>query len=298
MRRHFLHLLSMLSKTALLCTSKFALPGPELSLTRVSLNIPCSGHLSWHVTGLDAPTVCFCIGGTSLSVCSSVSTVVTGQISCFPIGLKAPPGQELGCLSHHHFSSTPHAGCRGSIYFSQWINEWRMYTCISACMCLFACKEDLGYEFLEFWGTGSRTLPADRSPPLCLYWEMAKPAVPTRIRALTLCRPVYHRQPQEGLRAAAGLFSLPSPAEVLGQPSRGWCYAASTGYWAERGSEGEVLRGVLSPQNLSRASALLWHYLCIFLLPPKQLIPAGSINSKNTANEYDGIKCMCLRKSK
>lgn len=93
-RPHFLHLPYMLCKSAVL-----------LGLRCLNLSFPShrsaqtfltpQNH-SWPITGLDAPTVCFPVSGTSPSSHLSVSTVTPGQRSFSSTRLKAALGQGLG----------------------------------------------------------------------------------------------------------------------------------------------------------------------------------------------------------
>lgn len=160
------------------------------------------------------------------------------------------------------------------MYFGRWMDEWVNEWMIYVCMQVLVCKEDFGHEFLEFWVTGCHTLPADSSPCPCFYFSPQFRKWPSQRHS----PPPHPRTAQTALRGKEGCHSpvpFSSPAEVLGQPSRGRCCAASPEHRNQRGSNREVLGVVLSPQNLSRASAQHWCCLCIFLLPPKQLVPTG-----------------------
>ena len=66
----------------------------------------------------------------------------------------------------------------------------------------------------------------------------------------------------------ASLFSLLAVTALQGLAllSKDW----------DQGGSAWRMGDVLTPWSLSRASAPLWHCLCAFLLPSKQLIPAGS----------------------
>lgn len=147
-------------------------------------------------------------------------------------------------------------------------------------MCLCVCEEDLGCEFLEFQGTSSRSLPAD-NPLIPAFTFLpttgnGKAGITPRTPALIVCHPVTAQSLMKDTRmVGTSLFSFPGSAEVPEQPSRGRFSAAGTEY-----GDKEALRGGLRAcsrhQTWRGASAPLWRCLCIFLLPLKQLIPAGS----------------------
>lgn len=134
------------------------------------------------------------------------------------------------------------------------MNEWANDLCMYVGVCVCVCGGGyLRHEFLESWGIGYWTLPAASFPlSLLLLFspvqEMAMSATPPRAAQTALWE-------KEGCHSPVP-FS--SPADVLGQPSRGWCCIAHTEHWDQRGSDREVLGVMLSPWKLSGASAQHW----------------------------------------
>lgn len=86
-RQHFLHQLHLLFKPAF--TSEFALLGPPLSLTWVSLSFPCSGKPFLICNGIGCTYCVLPCCWTSWSSHSSISTGIIGQIYFLPTRQKS-----------------------------------------------------------------------------------------------------------------------------------------------------------------------------------------------------------------